>query len=101
MRGGGCVHGRRTSLGRLLDLAGSLDNTGVVFHGAALTRHFSWRMGSGLLISACPSCVCVLCASRLVAQCRREGLRRIADDLQIHGQRLADLVEEARNGKDG
>lgn len=38
---------------------------------------------------------------RLVAQCRREGLRRIADDLQIHGQRLADLVEEARNGKDG
>ncbi len=41
------------------------------------------------------------CLRRLVAQCRREGLRRVADDLQIHGQRLADLVEEARNGKDG
>ncbi|KAL4441009.1 hypothetical protein ABPG77_010440 [Micractinium sp. CCAP 211/92] len=49
-----------------------------------------------------PTVACALREhGRLVAQCRREGLRRVADDLQIHGQRLADLVEEARNGKDG
>lgn len=33
---------------------------------------------------------------RLVAQCEREGLRRLADDLQIHHQRLQDVVAEAR-----
>lgn len=38
---------------------------------------------------------------RLVAQCEKVGLRRLHDDLQIHGQRLQDLVHEATSSKDG
>lgn len=46
--------------------------------------------------------LCAPCpGARLLAQCTKEGLRKLADDLQIHKQRLDDLVAEARNGKDG
>ncbi|EFN58638.1 hypothetical protein CHLNCDRAFT_140880 [Chlorella variabilis] len=38
---------------------------------------------------------------QLVAQCEKVGLRRLHDDLQIHGQRLQDLVHEATSSKDG
>lgn len=38
---------------------------------------------------------------RLVAQCATEGLRKLADDLQIHNQRLQDLVHDAQTSKDG
>lgn len=48
---------------------------------------------------ACLLHFCLLC--RLVAQCEKEGLRRLADDMQIHNQRLQDVVHEARTGQDG
>jgi hypothetical protein len=38
---------------------------------------------------------------RLVEQCEREGLRQLHDDLQIHHQRLQDVVHEAGTSKDG
>jgi hypothetical protein len=38
---------------------------------------------------------------RLVAQCEKEGLRKLHLDLQIHHQRLQDVVHEAKAGLDG
>jgi hypothetical protein len=38
---------------------------------------------------------------RLVEQCERAGLRRLGDELQIHNQRLRDVLLEATAAKDG
>ena len=39
--------------------------------------------------------------ARLVAQCEKEGLRKLHLDLKIHHQRLQDVVHEAKAGLDG
>ncbi|KAI3436467.1 hypothetical protein D9Q98_005884 [Chlorella vulgaris] len=49
-----------------------------------------------------PIVVCALREhKRLVEQCGVIGLRRLHDDLQIHSQRLQDLVNEAATAHDG
>ncbi|KAL4857838.1 Protein NipSnap 3A [Chlorella vulgaris] len=49
-----------------------------------------------------PIVVCALREhKRLVEQCGVIGLRRLQDDLQIHSQRLQDLVNEAATAHDG
>ena len=45
-------------------------------------------------------CRCRRCC-RLVDQCARVGLRQLADELQVHHQRLQDMLTEATAGKDG